>query len=679
MCMRRALALSAVLLTASVFAQVPQTPIETPGAAPPVIKTETRVVLVDAVVTGKNGKYLRDLTAKEFHVFEDDKEQRVTSFSFEGNSAPSSDRKHYLVLFFDNSTMQAADQVQARKAATQFIGANAGPDHLIAIADFSGSLRIRQNFTDDVALLKQVAGGSQPSVATARPTPAGRGPQLAGLDNGYGQFSPILALRDLARNLAPVAGRKTLVVLTAGFPETSSNLPELNALVDASNKANVAVYPVDVRGIIAGNRATDSSQGLNDPAPSRRRASVPDLSVLSLDTSVETAGAPARVNQQFLDTMARGTGGFVILNTNDFSAGMSKVADEQREYYLLGYTAPPLPGTGCHRLKVKVDRSGSSVRARSGYCDVKPRDVLAGKPIERDLETRASSAQKGDAGASIKLPFFYTATNQARVDMTLEIPTDGINFEKDKGKFHAVVNVLGLAYPAAAQAGLERVAVARFSDSQDLVLNDQKEVDAFKSGKRFRYEYQFNIASGQYELNVAFNSGAQSFGTAVSPLAIDSWDGKMLNLSGIALSSDIHPIGQGGGELEAALRDDRKVLVCRGLQVVPSGSNHFRADEKAGAYIEIYAPRLLEPNPPAIVAALRIFDTKSGEKKIDSGFFNVADSIQSGNPVIPLLLAIPNSLAPGSYTLEVSTGEADGAASLTRRATFEIEVASAKP
>ena len=53
-----------------------------PMATSPVIRTESRVVLVDAVVTDKKGNYVHDLTQKDFKVFEDGKEQGVTSFSF---------------------------------------------------------------------------------------------------------------------------------------------------------------------------------------------------------------------------------------------------------------------------------------------------------------------------------------------------------------------------------------------------------------------------------------------------------------------------------------------------------------------------------------------------------------------------------------------------------------------
>src|SRR5713226_1857606 len=91
----------------------------TPAAAPAaveqsaaVIKKEWRLVLVDAVVTDKKGKYIRDLTQNDFKVYEDNKEQQVSSFSTGADVAVQANaQKHYLILFFDNSSMQAPDQI----------------------------------------------------------------------------------------------------------------------------------------------------------------------------------------------------------------------------------------------------------------------------------------------------------------------------------------------------------------------------------------------------------------------------------------------------------------------------------------------------------------------------------------------------------------------------------------
>src|SRR5271170_3282187 len=78
---------SALMGTAAALAQTqePAKPAPTndqPVATAPAIKTESRLVLVDAVVTDKKGKYLRDLKQDDFKVTEDGKEQAITSFTF---------------------------------------------------------------------------------------------------------------------------------------------------------------------------------------------------------------------------------------------------------------------------------------------------------------------------------------------------------------------------------------------------------------------------------------------------------------------------------------------------------------------------------------------------------------------------------------------------------------------
>src|SRR2546427_11576961 len=123
-----------------------------------VIKRESKLVLVDSVVTDKKGNYIRDLTQNNFKVFEDNKEQQVSTFSTGADAASQANgQRRYLILFFDNSTMAAPDQIQARSAAKKLSEANAGPDRLMAVVDFGGSLRIVQNFTPNSDGL-QVAG-----------------------------------------------------------------------------------------------------------------------------------------------------------------------------------------------------------------------------------------------------------------------------------------------------------------------------------------------------------------------------------------------------------------------------------------------------------------------------------------------------------------------------------------
>ena len=67
-------------------------PVSVPDANPPLIKAETRLVLVDTIVTDKKGNYISDLAQKDFKVWEDDKEQLITSFSAEAGQGSSKRR-----------------------------------------------------------------------------------------------------------------------------------------------------------------------------------------------------------------------------------------------------------------------------------------------------------------------------------------------------------------------------------------------------------------------------------------------------------------------------------------------------------------------------------------------------------------------------------------------------------
>src|ERR1035438_6766077 len=225
-------------------------------STPTVIRSETRLVLVDAVVTDKKGNYVTDLTQKDFEVLEDNKKQSVKTFAFEADpNSPINNQKRYLVLFFDNASAGYGDQVQARNAAAKFIDGNTGPNKYIAIANFTGSLRITQNFTNDPERLKAVVGGVKMSTVSTTGDGSGVGPAGGGFPNmngaaaEFGVRSVLLALRSLAKGLEGVPGRKTVIMLTAGFPLTSESRAELTVTIDACNRANVAVYPLDVRGL----------------------------------------------------------------------------------------------------------------------------------------------------------------------------------------------------------------------------------------------------------------------------------------------------------------------------------------------------------------------------------------------------------------------------------------------
>src|SRR3954468_22329576 len=160
--------------------QTPSAQASSPQAQPGlIIRKESRLVLVDAVVTDKKGNYIRDLAQKDFKIYEDNKEQGIASFASGADVAVQANanaQKHYLILFFDNSSMAAPDQIQARGAAAKFVEANAAPDHLMAVVDFGGSLRIVQNFTARADALRAAVSGVKSSFVDSNAAAPNSGP-----------------------------------------------------------------------------------------------------------------------------------------------------------------------------------------------------------------------------------------------------------------------------------------------------------------------------------------------------------------------------------------------------------------------------------------------------------------------------------------------------------------------
>jgi VWFA-related protein len=740
------------------------------------IHAETRRVLVDSVVTDKKGNYIRDLTAKEFKVWEDNKEQPIKSLSFEDDTAsPDKAQTRYLVLFFDNSTMEIGDQMKARQAASQFIDANAAPNRLIAVIDFGGTVHIAQNFTADAARLKKIVAEQKMSAVNAAPvqvaslgsaenslspsmtggsSPFGGGPNLVSAAAEFGAHTLMLALRSLAKGLGTVPGRKTLVLLTSGFPSTPETRSELTAVIDMCNRNNVAVYPLDVRGLAAAVVAPQGSRLQSPPHhssgqltsatltytgsravlyPLKRASFAPQHGggggggggghggggggggghgggggtgggggghggggtgggghgggaggggtrggggpggVSPTQFSGDQYQQPRQIvpdfpqvsdNQQILYALAEGTGGFVIVNSNDLVGGLDRIAKDQSQYYVLSYEPPESAEGSCHTLRVKVDRGGTLVRARSGYCNTRPPDLLAGNPIEKDLETRASGEMAGNVNASMTAPFFYTSPNTARVNLAIDIPSNAFKFEKVKGKLHSAVNVLGIAYKP------DSAIAARFSDTVNLDFDEKKDVEEFQK-QPFHYENQFNVAAGRYDLKVVFSSGNESFGKLQLPLAIDPYDGKQFSMSGVALSNQIRLVADLATGLDSELLADRTPLLVQGVQVIPSACNRFKKTDSAAIYAEVYAPLLLGPSPPELAVELIVTDRKTGQTKVDNGS---KAQTQAGSSVVPIGIKLPiASLEPGSYRVELRALDSVGNAAKPRTADFEVE------
>jgi VWFA-related protein len=163
-----------------------------------------------------------------------------------------------------------------------------------------------------------------------------------------------LSLQAVRRQLeanAPIRGRKSLLLLSEGFlQDWSSELRDLAAL---TRESNTAIYFIDVRGLVASPAGdTAASFGtLEDPRDQAKMGFE--------ERNFTDAGSQA---------LADASGGFSVRNTNDLGAGIDRIAEESRVFYLLGFYPPEGKSEReWRKLEVEVTRPGLTVRARRGY------------------------------------------------------------------------------------------------------------------------------------------------------------------------------------------------------------------------------------------------------------------------------------------------------------------------
>jgi VWFA-related protein len=616
--------------------------------APGVIKSEAKMVLVDVVVTDKKKNYLKDLTQKDFHVFEDGKEQPITGFSREADIKPGTPgRQRYMVLLFDDASLDPEGQMWERDAAAKFVESTASPTRMMAVMDYVGGLQVGQTFTANSDLLMAAVRHPKFShVQTEQTSAIARSRSMLGArmgGTGAEQDAADLALRNLLRSIRDVAkmlsaapGRKELIFLSAGFNLTSQRQSDFQDTIDALNRANVGVYPVDPSGFSSSVGASATRMG---------------------------SGAEA---SPVLYALAAKTGGFPVVNTNDLKGGMEKASGELDEYYILGYV-PPNPGRegSYHRIRVKVDRGGTEVRARNGYSDTRSPDLLAGKTEGVAMEAKIAGFEAGEIPIALNTACFYVKPGIARVNLALSIPASAVKFDKRGDNFRSQISVLGIAYRDNGSVA------ARFSDTSNLDY-EKDEIKEVRKGD-LSYQTSFKIAPGDYTFKLVLSVGGEKFGKYVVPLSIDPFSGKQFTLSGPAFGDRSLPSPLSSADIDQKLIEGSAPMVANGLQVIPSSKNRFTKEMQPVVYVEVYDP-LLESSTPQLGILYEIVNRQTHQKVYSSDTIYISQNIHAGNPLVPAVFKLPMEQLPaGNYEIKIWARDSAGGITPPQTGNFSIE------
>jgi VWFA-related protein len=380
------------------------------GGLPFAGEVDVTVVNVNVYVTDKQGFAVTDLTADDFTLTQDGTVKPITNFdlfteeiyrSFFGDQGPptalptptpvpgaetlskESFRPVYVVLYFDNENSRAVDRNRLITQLRTFVRENLHPPVQMMVITYQKSYDVLQTFTDDqraindaLREIKMMTGG-RTEVDNARKdilrqfAESNRSSQqdVGSMSRAHGamigfaeeesndlQFT-LASLRDTLTMLSGLPGKKVIVYVSNGLPMIAgldlfyafANTYQESSAITESARYNMSRQ---FTSLVSNANAQDISfctfgvGGLENPT----------IASAELGSNQDAMSASLGM-QNYLDSlrfMADNTGGIAIVNTNDFSVGLKKVAQDFFTYYSLGYSLQQSGLDKVHKIEVEL-------------------------------------------------------------------------------------------------------------------------------------------------------------------------------------------------------------------------------------------------------------------------------------------------------------------------------------
>lgn len=452
---------------------------ETAGKEPEVLlRSTTRLVQVEVVVRDGAGRLMTDLGREDFEVREDGKPQQVRFFTSYGGTldggatipglppgmrtnlpGEGAKRRGVTVVLVDSLNTDWMSRANALNNLKKFLQTT-DPDERIAIYTLGRELKIVQDFLGDARTLRMKLGNEGMPISPDVESQLLERliPEAVELQNWSakkeGEAQMVLrvertmaALKNVANHLGSTPGRKSLVWITGGVPmqmgtrlsvipasafgarpntgELRSFTGEFEGAVRALTASNVAVYPINPRGL-------EELPGFD----AKLRAVDPNAS-------------PFRESDSVLSQLAERTGGRAYVTHNDILGALREVTEAGQATYSLGYYPAKAAGDGTYRrISVRVKRPGLKAEHRKGYF------ALDAKSVKKEDGERALKAAALDPldeaviGIAARLEGAGTARKVlARIDPVglLEPRGRGFAVQVDLGVFQFDANGRQLA------------------------------------------------------------------------------------------------------------------------------------------------------------------------------------------------------------------------------------------
>jgi VWFA-related protein len=663
-----------------------------PGQQPQaVFKSSTRLVVQNVSVKDREGRPVQGLTANDFVVFEDNERQEIAFVEYQrianepivdtpdavvADAAPSAgpsrpvnveiatpppgsvkyQNRRLLILYFDQSSMPLADQLRAYENARKFLDTQMAMADMVAIMTFQdGILRVRQDFTDNRASLREVVDVLQigddlnaDGVADASDSSGAFGQSDAEF-TVFNTDRQLSALQTAVGMLRGLPEQKTLVYFGSGLRlNGSDNQAQLRATTNAAMRANVTINPVDARGLTASAPLGDATRGSSGGAGG-----------LFGGTAV---AATSQASQDTLFALAKDTGGTAMFDFNDLSLGIVRAAQTVTDYYIVAYYSTHTQADGkFRRVRVELPRSANvQVSHRQGYYADKSFANFTGADRERQLEEAFMLEDPiTEITIAMELNYFQLSRAEYYVPVSMKIPGSELTLARSRGAARTSIDFIGEIKD---EYG---ITIQNIRDSISIRLSDE---NAEQIARRpIQYENGYVLLPGKYVIKVlARDATTGRIGTYQTPFVVPNLvrGTQQAPISSVVLSSQRVPLGE---EL-FTVRQDAEVaalnpLVHDGQKLVPSVTRVFSRSRDLYVYLEAYQRDTTTVARP-LVALLSLY---SGDEKVfETSPLPVIGGMHPKSKAVPIRFSVPLAdIEPGRYDCQVTVLDPD-----TQKAAF---------
>jgi VWFA-related protein len=691
-----------------------QTPAPSPKPQEDVIRVFTELVQTDVMVFDKQGKFVNNLTAKDFELRVDGKPRTIQSFEqiTAGSDEESQlaaargsttinlkrpvplDRGRIVFFYIDDFHMDLAGLVAAKKVINHFLDKEMGQNDQAAITSATGQIGFLQQLTTDRMILHKaldrltsrsysVRDNDRPPMSdyqamlidrmdsevfdffvteTVRLNPGISRDQAASIVRGRAgesqsqaaRFNQITlgGLESLIKGAKNLPGRKIVFLLSGGFLIENQRSDSLSKLRDITNAAARS-------GVVIYSMDT---RGLV--------ASLDDISVekpfdpggrLSMSDHQELAAT-----QDGLNALAVDTGGKALFNTNDLTKGLEPAIKETSTYYLLAWK----PDTESQKrsrfrnLEVKlVSHPDLTVRVRKGYFDLDP----VPPPVVAKAQPTPTKTAPAKLREAITSPYpdrslpillsadYYDMPNKGPALSTgIHIPGEFVTFgEGADGKIQAVIDLSAVYFDE------KGVIKDSFMDRIVSTAPDLEKTKNFRNDIMFTYPAK--LPPGLYQVRVAARDDKSGkVGSAQAWIEIPDLANKKLAMSSLLLGERTQAmmtnVANTGGVSPIALSASHRFQRESSLRFLIFAYNGALSpvDQKPDVAVQV---QVIRDDQPVLTTALRKVNTEGA-----------TDLTR-----LPYAAEIPlTDMLPGRYLLSVTLIDRVAKQSISRQTHFDV-------